>query len=262
MKDSVKQNRLKAVLQTLLLLKIFIIIILFSPNIRAAEEAYPVIFEATQKAVISAEFAGVLNSLNVDVGSIVKKGGVIAKVDVGDLDLKKKRSEFALRHLNVKVANLERLNQRGLATNEELEQTRMEMDVTITDIDILKRQIGNSAVYAPFECVVVRRRVQPHEWVTLGQPIVDVVDPSTLQAVANIPSRLAVKLEKGASYTFFVHDLNLSVNGTVHSVVPEVDELSNTAQVIWKIGKPPKDLLSGMKGEVRIDNSDPPAPKQ
>ncbi|QTA93627.1 efflux RND transporter periplasmic adaptor subunit [Desulfonema magnum] len=235
---------------------VFVCTLWLSAPCASAQETYPVIFEATQKAVLSAERSGVLTSLKVDAGSAVRKGAVIARVNVGDLDLQKKRSELSLRHLNVKVKNLERLLQRGLATDEELAEAKTQKDVTYTDIQIFKRQISKSQILAPFQCTVIRRHVQPHEWVTAGQPVVEVVAPGKLRAVANIPSRLAVKLEKGATHTFEVHDLEISVSGTVEAVVPEVDELSNTAQVIWNVEKSEKNLLSGMKGEVRISDSE------
>jgi len=37
------------------------------------------------------------------------------------------------------------------------------------------------------------------------------------------------------------------------AVAPEVDERSNTAQVIWTVEKGDTNLLPGMKGEVRIE---------
>ncbi len=215
-------------------------------------ELFPVIFEATRQAVLSAERAGSLDQLKYDVGDAVKKGAVIAQVDTGDLALQKKRSELSLRHLNVKVENLSRLNKRGLATNEDVAEARMERDVVRTDIEIIKRQISKSYIRAPFDGVIIRRQTQAHEWVTAGQPVVELLDPSKLRAVGNIPSRLAVGLETGATHSFYVLDLDLSVSGVVEAVVPGVDELSNTAQVIWSVQEPGEDLLSGMKGEVRI----------
>ncbi len=215
-------------------------------------EIYPVIFEARKRAVLSAERAGVMARLNYDVGKSVNRGEVIGQVDTGDLALRKKRGELSLQHLNVKMENLSRLSKRGLATNEEVAEARMERDVVRTDIDIVKREIANSYIRAPYNCVIIRRHVQPHEWVTAGKPVVDVLDPTSLRAVANIPSRLAVQLQNGDAHRFYVHDLDSEVTGTVEAVVPEVDELSNTAQVVWELQKPPADLLSGMKGEVRI----------
>lgn len=216
-------------------------------------EAYPALFEATNKAVLSAERAGVLSKLSYEVGAAVKKGDTIAQVETGELALQKQRANLSLKHLNVKVENLSRLNSKGLATNEEVAEARMQRDVVRTDIDIIKRQISNSYIRAPYACVVVQRRVQPHEWVTAGQPVVEVVDTSELRAVANIPSASAVRLSPGDSHSFYVHDLDRTVTGVVRAVAPVVDELSNTAQVFWTIKEPGKDLLPGMKGEVLID---------
>ncbi len=216
-------------------------------------KAYPALFEAKQKAVLSAGLAGSLTSVKYDVGDHVKKNAVIATVDIGDLALKKKRSELALRHLDVQVRDLTNLKQQGLATNEDLAKSKMEQDVTRTDIDIFRRQLGKSTISAPFNCMVVRRHVQPHEWVTEGQPVMDVVNLDEIRAVANIPAHLAVQLKKNSVHTFFVTDLNAEVTGKVTAVAPEVDERSNTAQVIWTVEKGNTSLLPGMKGEVRIE---------
>lgn len=219
----------------------------------ASGEAYPAIFEATRKAVLSAERAGVLDRLSYDVGAAVKKGEIIAQVETGELALQKKRAELSYRHLSVKVENLVRLSKKGLGTNEEVAEARMQRDVVRTDIDIIKRQIASSYIRGPYDCVVVRRHMQPHEWVTAGQPVVEVVDPSALRAVANIPSASAVRLKPGEEHAFYVHDLDITVTGVVKAVVPVVDELSNTAKVVWTVKDPGDVLLSGMKGEVLID---------
>jgi len=223
------------------------------PTSATDRSVYPAIFEAKSKAVLSAERAGVLSKLEYEVGSPVKKGSVIAKVDTGELALRRKREEQALSHLDVQVNDLTNLKQRGLATNEDVAKARMERDVTRTDLEIVQRLINQSYIRAPFGCVVVRRHMQPHEWVTAGQPVVDVVSLENIRAVANIPAHLAVTLEKGASHAFYVHDLGVEVVGKVFAVAPEVDERSNTAQVIWTIEKGDQKLLPGMKGEVRID---------
>ncbi len=236
-----------------LTLIMFLALFLIRPVNSGAQEAYPVIFEALNKAVLSAERAGVLKKLKHDSGDKVKKGTVLGEVDTGEIGLRKKRSQLALKHLNVQVENLSKLRKRGLATNEELDKARMERDITRTDVEIFKRQIGTSRIRAPYSCLVVKRLVQPHEWVTAGQPVIEVVDPAKIRAVANIPSGQAAGMEKGMTHEFFVHDLDISVNGTVKALVPRVDELSNTTQVIWSIGKTPKKMLPGMKGEIRIE---------
>lgn len=213
---------------------------------------YPVMFEATRRATLSSERAGVLDKLTVDVGSYLKKDAVVASVDAGDSGMRRKRSETAMAHLDRKIQELTKLNKSGLATNEALETVRMERDLAQADIAVYGREIAQSVIHAPYACVVVRRRAQTHEWVTAGQPVVDVVNLEEMRAVANIPSHLAVRLKPGTTHALYVHDLNAEVTGKVLAVAPEVDERSNTAQVVWTIQQAENRLLPGMKGEVRL----------
>jgi RND family efflux transporter MFP subunit len=214
---------------------------------------FPVVFEARQKAVLSAERAGSLTSLKADVGDTVKKGAVVAQVDLGEAALRKKRGEVALQHLDKQIQELTQLNQRGLATNEEVQKVRMERDVTQADVQIYKRQIAQSTIRAPFSGMVVRRHVEAHEWVTAGQPVLDMVNLDRIRAIANLPAHIAVRLKKGDTHTLYVHDLEAELKGTVDAVAPEVDERSNTAQVIWSVDAGDRRLLPGMKGEVRVE---------
>jgi RND family efflux transporter MFP subunit len=232
---------------------LMILFICILPHFSSAQESYPIIFEAVQRAVLSAERPGVLNRFDSDVGDKVKKGEIIAGVSTSELALRKKRAEQTVKYLSVQVRDLSKLIKEGLATNESLAKAEMESDAAKTEIEIIKHQISKSYIRAPFSGVVARKHMQQHEWVTEGQPVVEIVDPGKLRAVANIPSYLAVTLKKGDKHTFVVHDLNISITGTVYAVAPEVDERSNTAQVIWYVDKLEKtNLLPGMKGEVRF----------
>ncbi len=219
----------------------------------AAGEGFPVIFEATHRAVLPAERAGTLVQLGVDVGDYVKKGDTVARVDTSELALLKKRNQQTVSHLNNQVQDLSRLIQKGLATNNELSQVTLERDTAQAEMKLVQHQINKSYIRAPFSCIVVRRLVQPHEWVSAGEAVVEIVNPWTLRAVGNIPTHLAVKLKKGDKHVFIVHDLDVTVEGTVNAVSPIVDERSNTAQVYWNVSTGEKSKLSpGMKGEVQV----------
>jgi RND family efflux transporter MFP subunit len=219
----------------------------------AAREGFPVIFEATHRAVLPAERAGTLVQLGVDVGDYVKKGATVARVDTSELALVKKRNQQTVSHLNNQVQDLSRLIQKGLATNNELSQVTLERDTAQAELKLVQHQINKSYIRAPFSCIVVKRLVQPHEWVSAGEPVVEIVNPWTLRAVGNIPTHLAVQLNKGDKHVFTVHDLNVTVEGTVNAVSPIVDERSNTARVYWNVSTGEKSKLSpGMKGEVRV----------
>lgn len=217
-----------------------------------AEETWPVVFEAEHRAVLSAEREGVLISFPVDTGHRVKKGDTLARLDTGELALQKKRHEYNRKFLSTQLENIERLNKRGLATDEEVAKSRMEFGVTKTDIEILRRQISHSYIRAPFSGVVVQRLAQPYEWVESGKPVVELVDTERLRIVGNLSSALAVRLAIGTEHQFFVKDLNAHVTGKVKAVTPSVDEQSNTVRVVWTLTKRVPGVLAGMQGDLKL----------
>lgn len=210
----------------------------------------PVIFEAENRATLSAEREGVLTTFDVDTGKRVKKGAVLARVDAGDLALQKKRHELNLKFLKAQLDNLSKLNARGLATDEEVAKAKMESGVTQTDIEILRRHIIHSRIVAPFTGVVVKREVQPHEWVTAGQPVVELVDPQSLRVVGNVFSEDAVNIKIGDEHRVHVNAIGTDVTAKVKAITPAVDEQSNTVLVVWSVVSGHSKLLAGMKGEL------------
>ncbi len=226
--------------------------VLFATVGFAAEQRFPVIFDAEQRAVLSAERAGMLTSLRVDVGDNVKKGQVLASVYTGDLGLSRKGERLTADFLKVQLDSLTRLNKRGLATNEELAKTKMEAGVSKVKISMLTNQISRSQVRAPFSGVVVQRMARAHEWMEEGKPVVEILNPNRIRIVSSLPSKLVVQMAIGSKHLVFVPVLNLEVEAVLDATVPAVDEQSNTIGVILNISNPPAGLLAGMKGELSL----------
>ncbi|MGB0721690.1 MAG: efflux RND transporter periplasmic adaptor subunit [Gammaproteobacteria bacterium] len=230
----------------------FVLAALCFTHAAAWSAGYPVVFEAEERAVLSAERDGVLVRFDADVGQRVKKGSILARVDAGEPALMAKRAKKSLEFVQSQVENLKRLNARGLSTNEELNKAQMEAAVTQTDIDLYTRQIIHSRVHAPFNGIVVRRLTQPHEWVKAGQPVVELLDPDHLRVVGHIPSSQAVLMRVGSTHEVHVPDLATRVPVKVKAVTPAVDEQSNTVKVVWSVTKQAPGLLAGMKGQLLL----------
>ncbi len=216
--------------------------------------SFPVVFEASQRAVLSADRSGTLDKVAVSEGSVVKKGALLARLGSGELVLLRKRQEANLRFLNEQLSNAVRMHKNGLVGRDEASRARMERDLSRADLKILKRQISESSIRAPFAATVVARLAKAHEWVQEGQPVVELVNTHRLRGVANVDVAAAVALKVGDRHRFQLPDLGLAVVGKVSALVPDVDVRSNTLKVIWQIEKQPKGLLAGMKGMVEFGN--------
>lgn len=217
----------------------------------AGAEEFPVIVEAEEQAVISAEREGVLTALKVNTGDAVRRNGLMAVVYHQDLVLRKELYQANTEYLKTKVENISRLSEKGLSTDEELALARKELAVNGKEINIIESEISRSLIHAPFSGIIINREVQPHEWVKPGQPVVEMYDPNELRIVADIPSEIAVNMKKGQTDVLFFPALKREVTAELKVFTPHVDVRSNTIKIYWSVQET-DDLLPGMKGVLKL----------
>ena len=234
---------------------VFVLLFGVATLTQAYADEFPIVVEAGVRAVVSAERAGVLSNLKVDAGDAVKKGDVLAVVFHEDLILKRQQREANKEYRDVQVENLNKLNEKGLVTDEELAKAKMEAVVNNKEITMIQTEIDRSKIRAPFSGLVVMRHAQPHEWVTPGKNVVEVYDPGSLRMAADIPSEIAVSLKPGRVETLFFQDLKQEVKAKFRVLSPQVDVRSNTIKAYWTVegGELRKvRLLPGMKGVLKL----------
>lgn len=222
----------------------------------AAAEQFPVVVEAEARAILAAERAGVLSDLKVDVGNRVKAGDALGMVSHKNLSLQKELHQASSEYLHVQVENLTRLNAKGLAADEELKKVATELAVNGKQIEMVEEEIQRSGIRAPFSGVIVDRKVRPHEWVTPGQPVLELYDPTRLRVVGDLPADVAVRLKIGQKHQFHFSDIQKDLTGTLTMFAPQVEVRSNTVKIFWSV---PADayqssrLVPGMKGVITIE---------
>ncbi len=153
-------------------------------------------------AFLSAEVEGRLMEV-ADVGTQVTEGDVIARVEDTTLRLRSQelaaeisRAEARLRFLEADLVRFERLAETNLAAASQIDQTRSERDVAISDLtvvrsrlDQIRDQLRRTELRAPFPGVVVERVAQAGERVSAGARVVRLVNPDNLEVVARAPLR-------------------------------------------------------------------------
>lgn len=228
---------------------------LLPPAAVSAVDQFPAVVEAEQRAVIAAEREGVLVQLPVDVGDRVPKGELLGVVYHEDLVLEKKQLQANQEYLEILSENLSKLNQRGLATDEEFAKAEMDLKVNTTEIERVQTNIERSRMVSPFTGFVVVRHAQRYEWVKPGQPVVEMYDPRDLRIVTDIPFDIAVGLSEGREQTIFFPGIQKEVTAQLAIAAPQVDVRSNTVKLFWEVPAADRSVLQpGMKGMIRFGN--------
>ncbi|KGK00754.1 hypothetical protein ND16A_0238 [Thalassotalea sp. ND16A] len=162
-------------------------------------------------APISAEQTGQLLWI-VDIGSEVQQGDVIARIDNRNLKLLMAQQQAQSKQSQANVEYLSKQKQRLLTLSEtnntavsELERT--EKDLLVAENEVIAKQmqvqqtqlaIEKTEIKAPFSGFISERFAHVGELISIGRPMVVLVDPNDLDITVAAPIAIAPFLQSGA----------------------------------------------------------------
>jgi HlyD family secretion protein len=112
--------------------------------------------------------------------------------------------------------------------------------------------LSYSYINSPINGVVTDRPLYPGELATANQPLLTVMDNSSLIAKAHISQAQAVGLKKGAQAEIRIAGQDDPIPGKLSLVSPALDPGSTTIEVWVQAAKPPDSLRPGMTVEISI----------
>lgn len=165
-------------------------------------------------ARLSAEQQGRLMSI-LDVGARVKKGDVIASIDPSALRLRVEelqadisRIEARLSYLQAEYKRQQQLAEMQLTSDTQLDLTRSDQKVSESELRVARSRLqqaqedlSRSSIRAPFAGVVVERLLQTGERVSIGDVVLRLKDPDSLEVVARPPLEYMAYLAVGDELT-------------------------------------------------------------
>ncbi len=205
------------------------------------------------EALVAAEVSGRLIMV-ANVGDIIKKGQVLAKLDgtlakleVAEFNAEMQQEEAKSKFLVQEVARLKRLAKTNNAAQTLLEKTISEKDTSRAELAVAKARLEQakfrlkrSVVRAPFNGTVVNQTLRTGEWVNSGNAVVYLVDTASLEVRARVSLSALQYLQ--------VND-ELLVKGNknqhqmvIHSLVPVGDPQSRLLEL----------RLQGLPGNMAI----------
>lgn len=218
--------------------------------------------DATERAVLSFNVAGEIDSKMVRMGRQVKKGEVLAYLDPTDyqLTLDARQAEFDLaktQYLRAKALFAE-----SLISTDQFEQNDTNLKVASAQLEQAKTDLTYSKITAPFDGIVSLTMAESHQVVGAKQPIVKLLNNTVMDVIFTLPisyvekygidkisqSRLSVTMDAKRS-------LMIPAQFKEISTQPNKDTNSYTARVTIKR---PQDLtlLTDMSGQVHLLNQE------
>ena len=151
---------------------------------------FPGVARAASEQDLAFRVAGTVTAVEVDVGSVVRKGQVLARLDAGDFELRRQQAEAGLAQARAQsrnaAASYERvaaLYERGNASMSDLDAARASYESAkaseasaATALRLAEQQVVYTRLPAPVDGSVSRVAVDVNEAVGAGQTVVVIID--------------------------------------------------------------------------------------
>lgn len=201
----------------------------------------------------SAETAGQVEYLRVELGQRIRRGQVLARIDYQSL--KARAEEAAARfELQVKTGRrLKALKKDDLVPQDQLDQAEASRVAAGAQLKIARANLGKSVIRARRAGVVTQKLVNQGEYVAPGARMLQVVDHRVIVVEGQLSESQVSRVKPGAVARVSIKAMGKEFAGKVHVVIPVSDPKSKTFTVRVKVPNKKFEIMVGMAATIRID---------
>ncbi len=220
-----------------------------------AKYSYSGTFEPNKETKISAELQGKINTLLVDVGSVVIKGQTLVLLDNSLLKLQVQTIDVQVEGLEADVKRFIILAKADAIQGVQLEKAELGLKSAKVQRAILLEQINKTTIKAPFQGVVTAKLSEEGAFAAPGVPLLQITDITNLKFTVNVPENDLRQFKLNHSYTItadaypeisFIGKVTMiGSKANMGSSFPVQFTLNNTSDLKIK---------SGMFGKVNLEN--------
>ena len=179
----------------------------------------------------SSETGGRIIQMSKDEGDYVKKGSLIAKIDMESVDKQIAELDKSL-ELAVDVYNRQkRLWDQNIGSEMQYLQAKNNKERLEKSLESVRFQLTKANVYAPLSGVIDRVFAKQGEMAGPGAPIVQIVNNSTVRVVADVPETYLGKIKKGQKVAINFPALDLEKTGKISDLGRNINPANRTFAV-------------------------------
>jgi len=245
-----------------------------APRAQPADEAPPVVVatarrepfadrvealgttRANDSVDVTASVTEKVVEIRFDDGDAVREGDVLVVLDRSEEEAALSAAQAVHREKRLAFERIERLQSQQVAAQAELDLRRAEFQTAQAEIEVVRAQIGNRTVRAPFDGVVGLRDVSVGALVRPGDVITTLDDVSVMKLDFSVPTVHLEALRPGLAVTARSPALpERRFSGEVSTVATQVDPVTRTVAVRALLPNPDGALRPGLLMEVELDKS-------
>lgn len=219
------------------------------------------------QATVRAELGGAILSVTAEPGQAVRKGQVLARINAPTQDEAVRSAESSLRseeqnleQARRELARAETLVKSGAIAERDLETARnavISAESRVADVRArlatARQELADATVVAPISGIVADRPVNAGDVVAVGTPLYTIVDPSSMELQASVPSESLSAIRVGAPVSFSVRGYpDQEFEGRVERISPTADPVTRQVSIWVSLDNRGGRLVGGLFAEGRV----------
>jgi len=221
---------------------------------------------------LSAEVRANIIAIPVDVGDVVKKGGVLVELNKAEYELALQREQAGARSLEAKIElaryqlqRAQKLRKQQVVAEELLKQRETELAVLLADrasqkavIQQALQNVDRCMIRAPFDAVIVEKLAHVGELASPGTPLIRLVDAEKSEVSAKLQNHQIDVVSAAKNLQLVVRDKQYPLS--IRAVTPVIDSVERTQDVRLVFNA--KQALPGTAGELVWQDNVPHLPAE
>ncbi|OGI09485.1 MAG: hypothetical protein A2Y40_05555 [Candidatus Margulisbacteria bacterium GWF2_35_9] len=147
--------------------------------------------------ILSAKMNGEITYLNADIGTVVKKNDVLAKIDpeMAEANYNQAAANYNLAQKTYSRQKI--LAEKKLVSTQQLDGAEAQYQIAKAALSLAKINLNNSKVLSPIDGVIAEKFVNLHTFSGIGTPVARVVNIKKIQMEVGVSEQNIVLIKKG-----------------------------------------------------------------
>lgn len=201
---------------------------------------------------ISAEIGARINRIHVPEGGAFRAGQPLVSFDCSLQAAQLRKSQAELAGAEKTFAANRRLKELNSVGSIEVETSQAAARRAAADVDMSRTLLSKCRIAAPFSGRIAEQRVREQQFAQPGQPLLEIIDDSSLELDFLAPSRWLPGLKPGARFTVRIDETGRTYPAAVVRTGARIDPVSQSIKVKGVIVGRFPELLAGMSGVVAL----------
>lgn len=202
----------------------------------------------------------------IDEGQNVKKNDVIARLDTDSIDNQVELAQTQIQILQIELAQTQRdfdriqnLVQSGVTPHEEFEKMETQLEkikaqLHVAQLTLKEKQIQQSQhqLKSPFDGIIYQRMVSPGEFITMGKPVVSMINNQFLKIRFWINESNLRWIDPSIEAQVLIPSIDQSLQIPIERIIPKISDQTHNQTFLLTIQNTSNLIHAGMSCSVTL----------